>query len=81
MRLAQIDAERFGPLDHPRDIGVPTQQVVDELDPQRLLLTDHRAALRLVAVDEDTDGVVERPQHRLRGPAHLLRIRRADDDG
>jgi hypothetical protein len=80
MGLAEVDAERLGALDQPGDVGVPAQQVVDELDPLRLLGTDHLPPLGLVAVDQHADGVVEDPQHRLGGAADLLRVRRAHHD-
>ena len=80
VRLAQVDAERLGPLHQPGDVGVAAQQVVDELGALRLLVADHVPPLGLVAVDQHADGVVEHPQHRFGGAADLLRIGRADHD-
>jgi hypothetical protein len=81
VRPAEVDAERLGALHHPRDVGVPAEQVVDELAPQGLLVADHLPPLGLVTVDEYADGVVEDAQHRLGGPAHLLRVAGAHHDG
>jgi hypothetical protein len=74
--LAQVDPERLGARHHPGHVGVPAEQVVDELAAQCLLVADHVAPLGLVTVDEDTDGVVEHAEDRLGGAAHLLRVGR-----
>src|SRR3712207_7754812 len=36
--LAQVDPEGLGPLHHPGHVGVPAEQVVDELPAQGLLV-------------------------------------------
>ena len=67
---AQVKAERFGTLDHPSDIGIAAQQVVDELSPERFLLTDHLPPRALIALQ---------PEQRRRWRSHATapRLRRA----
>jgi hypothetical protein len=78
VRLPEVDAERLGALHQPGDVGVATEQIVDELGPLRLLPAEHLVPLGLVPVDQPADGVVEHAQHRLSGAADLLRIGGAD---
>ena len=66
MAPAEVETERLRALDQTGDVGVAPQKIIDELPSNRLLLADHGAPGRLVAVDQHLDRLVHHPQHRLR---------------
>jgi hypothetical protein len=76
---AQVEAERLGPLDHPGDVRIAAQQIVDDLSSQGFLPANHVPPCQLVPVDQRLDGVIDNPQHRVRGGPHLVAVTRPDD--
>ena len=79
MAPAQIKPKRFRPLNQARDVGVAAQQIVDELPPRRLLLSNHLPPRCLMALDQYFHGVVDHPQHSFRSGPHLLAVPRPHD--
>ena len=74
VRPAQVQAEGLSPLDQAGQVGIATQQVVDQLAAQRLLPADPLPASGLVAPDECSHRAVDDAHHRLSGGAHLLAV-------
>ena len=74
VRPAQVQAEGLSPLDQAGQVGIATQQVVDQLAARRLLPADPLPASGLVAPDECSHRAVDDPHHRLSSGAHLLAV-------
>ena len=74
VRPAQVQAEGLSPLDQPGQVGIATQQVVDQLAARRLLPADPLPPSSLVAPHERSHRPVDDPHHRLSSGAHLLAV-------
>ena len=74
MGAREVQSERLSALDHPGDISIAAQQIVDELASQRFLLANHLTSCCLVPFDQDLDRVVDHAQHRIGGGPHLVPI-------
>ena len=80
MAAPQVEPERLGPLDQTGDVGVTAKEIVDELPPRGLLLSDHLPPGVLVPIDKHLDGVVDHPQHGLGCAPHLLPLTGSPQD-